>query len=282
MENFGNEKSENKKLESHRESVSYSNSCDGYERLHDEAMDKISVSIYSDDEAFSRRNSRNSLTKANENHEKKMKISLSQEQLRLNGSGKNFLSVPKITRKSASFSAADKPQDGGKMMKIDSKNLIAMESKIVKSSDNLSVNQVITVTPPIITTNDDEIDEIIYAVPRKNSTLQMPHSSRKEIRTSSASSTSSKSVTIAQTSPSTIEIDRNFKYPLFFYCKICNSVLNDPRTLDCLHTFCLQCLARLDVTNDLQNNQFWRKISDSSCESREVFGWRLTTSLAIG
>jgi zinc finger of C3HC4-type, RING len=262
-----------KKLEIRRESLSHSFSCDGYERLHDEAMDKISVSIYSDcEEAFSG-NSRSSLTKASENHEKKMKISLSQEQLRLNGNSKNFLSVlsiPKSTKKSASFSAVDK-RDGRKLVKINLESPIlpetldATEAKTVKSSDNLNVNQVITVTPPIITADAKERDEIIYAVPQKSFTLQMPHSSRKErneIKTSSASLTSSKSVATALTSSSTTEL--NFKHPLSFYCKICGNLLNDPRTLDCLHTFCMQCLARLDVTNDLQNNQFWRKISDCS------------------
>ena len=78
------------------------------------------------------------------------------------------------------------------------------------------------------------------------------------IKTSSASSPSpSKSVC-------SMAVDGNFKYPLAFYCKICNKPFNDPRILDCLHTFCCQCLAQIDASNNLQNNQFWRKASDSS------------------
>lgn len=252
MEKTNSEVNEDK-LEDHQESLPHSNSCDGYERLYDEAMEKISVSIhYSDYEEAFCGNSRNNLTKASENHEKKMKISLSQEQLRLN-SGKNFLSVPKITKKSASFSTSDK-KDGRKIVKIDLKTA----AEVAQSSDNLSVNQNIIVTPVKNTSDGSKFDEIIYAVPRKNSTRV----SRKEsaMKTSSASLSPSKIVTTAQTSA------LNFKYPLSFYCKLCNNVVNDPRTLDCLHSFCVQCLARLDVTNDLQNNQFWRKISDSSSE----------------
>lgn len=254
MENRSDEVNE-KKLEDHQASLFHSYHCESYER----AMDKISLQFSDYEEAFEG-SSRNSLTKATENHEKKMKISLSQEQLRLNGSGKNFLSVPKSTKKSASFSSSDKK---------DAKNSLRSESSSrVQSLENLNLNQVITVTPPTV-----ERNEIIYAVPRKLYTLQTPHFSKKqgnELKTSSASSLPSKSVTIAQTS-STSELDRNFKYPLSFYCKICNNVLSDPRTLDCLHSFCVQCLARIDVTNDLQNNQFWRKISDSSCEL-EIYG----------
>ena len=253
MENTSNELYG--KLEDHQDSLSHSYSCDGYERLHDEAMDKISVSIhYSDLEETLSGNSRNSLTKASENQEKKMKISLSQEQLRL----KNFLSVPKITKNSASFSACDE-KDGRNLVKIDLK--APDESpKIIKSSVCSSASQNITVMTAKTKSDGGGYDEIIYAVPRKNSTRVL----RREI-TSSASSSPSKSVTIAQTS-SAFALDGIFKYPLSFYCKICNNILNDPRTLDCLHSFCVQCLARLDVTNDLQNNQFWRKISDSSCE----------------
>lgn len=256
MENTSSEM--NGKLEDHQDSLSHSYSCDGYERLHDEAMEKISVSIhYSDLEESLSGNSRNSLTKANENQEKKMKISLSQEQLRL----KNFLSVPKITKKSASFSASDE-KDGRNLVKIDLE-VPAEGPKNIISSVSSSASQNVIVTSANAESDSGEYDEIIYAVPRKNSTRVL----RREItlKTSSASSSPSKSVTIAQTS-SAFALDGNYKYPLSFYCKICNNILNDPRTLDCLHSFCVQCLARLDVTNDLQNNQFWRKISDSSCE----------------
>lgn len=252
MEESGCEESR-QKLESHQDSISHSFSYDGYERFHDEAMDTISVSVhYSDgEEAFSG-NSRTNLT-ASEMTEKKMKISLSQEQLRVSGCSKNFLTVPTSARKarSSSFSSVDK-----RAVKMSSQVAIAEQPECTAD-----VNRVAALTPPLITTNNVDEDEIIYAVPRKATTRE------NEISTSSASLSPSKSVAIAQTS--TAELNRNFKYPLSFYCKICNDMLNDPRTLDCLHSFCVQCLVRLDASSNLQNNQFWRKISehsDSSCE----------------
>lgn len=256
-------------LEQRRDSISHSFSYDGYEQLHDEAMDKISVSIlYSEGEekGNSRRNS------TNDSSEKKLKISLSQEQLRLHCGSKNLLSVPKSSRKarSASFSSVDM-REATEVLTTRFPVPIMVESKSSESSSASIVSKIITVTPPSITSSGaDMTDEIIYAVPRKSS-LRSPWLLRKaenEIKTSSASSSPLKSVATAQTS-STAELNRNFKYPLAFYCTICNNVLNDPRLLDCLHSFCVQCLARLDASNDLQNNQFWRKISehsDSSCE----------------
>lgn len=241
MENRRDEVNE-KKLEDHQASLFHSYHCESYER----AMDKISLQFSDYEEAFDG-SSRSSLTKA---AEKKMKISLTQEQLKLSGSAKNFLTVQKNNKKSASFSTSDKTD--------------ARMNSRTESSSRVQSLEDLTVTPLTIMV---EPEEIIYAVPHKHYMTQFSKMQEIEIRTSSASSLPSKSVTIAQT-PSTSELDRNFKYPLSFYCKICNNVLSDPRTLDCLHSFCLQCLAQVDVTNDLQNNQFWRKISDSSCELR--------------
>lgn len=253
MEESGCEENR-QKLESHQDSISHSFSYDGYERFHDEAMDTISVSVhYSDVEEAFNGNSRTNLT-ASEMTEKKMKISLSQEQLRVSSCSKNFLTVPTSARKarSSSFSSVDK-----RAVKMSPQEPIVEQHECTAD-----VNRVAALTPPLITTNtvDDE-NEIIYAVPRKATTRE------NEISTSSASLSPSKSVASAQTS--TAELNRNFKYPLWFYCKICNDMLNDPRTLDCLHSFCVQCLVRLDASSNLQNNQFWRKISehsDSSCE----------------
>lgn len=239
------EKSEGK-VEMNQDSISPSFSYDGYEQLHDDAMDKISVSIRFSDEALSL-SSRTNLTKISENCEKKMKISLSQEQLKLKSSNGNFLSVPRSSRKlrSSSFSV-----DTSKSSSVDTQI-----QRIIDVKAETFAMSAITVTPPV------DVDEIIYAVPRR--------SLASENSTSTAVSAPQKSVASEQ-APTPAQLDSNaFKYPLSFYCKICNEILNDPRTLDCLHSFCLQCLMRLDVSNDLQNNQFWRTISrnsESSCE----------------
>lgn len=251
-------------------SLSHSFSYDGYERLHDEAMDKTSVSIhYSDyEEAFI--NSQKDLAQSQEKDEmKKMKIRLSQEQLKLH---KNFLTVPVNTQKprSASFSSADR-HIGENPIQLTSQIPVAIVVNAIEAPEVIAntISQIITVTPP---KTDDSACEIIYDVPRKHSLPSPRHNSmaENEIKTSSASMllrAPSKSVANEETTPRPpLQPLMNFKYPLSFYCKICNDFLNDPRVLECLHSFCFNCLMRLDASNNLQNNQFCRKISDSSCK----------------
>lgn len=243
-----------------QDSISNTYSYDGYEILHDEAMDKISVSIhYSDYEEAFEGKSQNNLVKPKESEEKKMKISLSQDQLKLNPSVCNFLSVPKTTRKSqsSSFFFSEKPNENDLM-----KSLLkpeAFESSTVRRNPILNHNKIF-LPPSTFPKVDVDNDEIVYATPRRSQVIV-----ENEIKVSSASS----APTVVQTC-STADFSENSIFPSSFYCKICNNVLSDPRTLDCLHTFCMQCLARLDASNDLQNNQFWRKISeehsDASCE----------------
>lgn len=231
--------------------VSSSFSYDGYELLHDDAMDQISVSIhYSDYDGNSNVNSRNNLTVMNESQEKKIKISLSQEQLKLNTGTRNYLSVPRVTRKFRSTSFSTDQHDESE----------SFEAAIKTKSAALEIAVPNFRTPPE--------DEIVYAVPCRQQAKEA-----NEIKIASVSLTPS----IAPSTSSTAELSKNFKFPLSFYCKICNDIFNDPRLLDCLHSFCMQCLAKLDATNDLQNNQFWRKISDSSCE----FEHNLTFSLNV-
>lgn len=238
-----------------KDSISPSFSYDGYEQLHDEAMDKISVSLRNSDEAFEE-SSRNNLTQITQNCEKKMKISLSQEQLKLKSGNRNFLSVPKtVTKKARSASFFFLKRDEGESFKDEFQSQKSFES-------SSSENQTLSVTlPKIKTINASDDDEVIYAVPNVCSKKK-----EKEIATSRDGLVSSNSVV---TSSAVVASNKSFKYPLSFYCKICNNVLSDPRTLDCLHSFCLECLAKLDASTDLQNNQFWRKISEhseSSCE----------------
>lgn len=60
-----------------------------------------------------------------------------------------------------------------------------------------------------------------------------------------------------------------------FKCGICLNVLSDSRVLDCLHTFCLQCLFKIETTNQskattnklnstMRSNSFESKKSDMS------------------
>lgn len=231
--------------------MSPSFSYDGYEQLHEEAMDKISVSIRYSDESVNV-NSTNNLTQITE---KKMKISLSQEQLKLQSGTKNFLTVPKSCRNARclSFSSMEKNSEGE-----------ALISEFKASEDSSAIQTL----PKIQTINASDDDEVIYAVPQRSF-------KKSETRAPSATLAMPESVTLAPTPSalSTVEAlssNKGFKHPLSFYCKLCNGILNDPRTLDCLHSFCMQCLAKLDASNDLQNNQFWRKISDSSCELRAL------------
>jgi hypothetical protein len=195
---------------------------DGYERLHDEAMDQISVSIHSDYDEI--------VQKVNLGGETKMKISLSQEQLKIN-SNRNFLTVPMNKKKtrSLSFSIA---------------NAECVKNPLKISQDLQRIEQL----SPSTSSRSQSTSEIIYAVPKK------------PLKVSSAPLHDDDDAIL----PLNASPEVKFKYPLMFYCKICNNILNDPRTLNCLHTFCCGCLARLDASNDLQNNQFWRKISDSS------------------
>jgi hypothetical protein len=239
-------------------------SYDGYELLHDELMDQISVSIQ--DSNFGDSTSRISLKfPCDDESNKKMKISLSQEQLKLNTS-KNFLTVPASTRKqrSLSFSAAD----------------IRPSRRAVKifTASDLTDLQERSRTQPV----DNDVNEIIYAVPQKQFSHRLLDGGG-GIKTSSASLStgggggeSSKSVIANVASTNSLHSNTDFKYPLAFYCKICNKLLDDPRVLDCLHTFCCQCLAQLDATNNLQNNQFWRKISDASSGKLSGPGWDLS------
>lgn len=132
--------------------------------------------------------------------------------------------------------------------------------------ENVDVHEQSSPTAQLIAVNDAVGDEIIYAVPCKTSHRSTPTLTVQinEINTSSDSPSSSKSIAAKQA-----ELSRTFKYPLSFYCKICNDILSDPRTLDCLHSFCFQCLSRLDASINLHNNQFSRKISENSESSGE-------------
>lgn len=254
-------------VEEQKDELSDAFSYDGYERLHDELMDQISVSMYSNfDEAFGSK-SRSSLavsaTVEEEEREdeeqvdeskKKLKIGLSQEQLKLI-CHKNFLTVPVSARRkhrSLSYSCADT-------------NHSAIEVNCLPAPPNEFVPMT-----KAHTSRTDDVNEIIYAVPQKQfSRPTTANSSLDATKTSSASlATPSKSVIFSNASIagalSSSSTEMNFKYPLAFYCKLCNKILNDPRVLTCLHSFCCQCLAQLDAMNNLQNNQIWRKISDAS------------------
>lgn len=56
-----------------------------------------------------------------------------------------------------------------------------------------------------------------------------------------------------------------------FKCGICLNVLNDPRVLDCLHTFCLRCLFKIDNLKLAKTtiNKLNPKLRSNSCEGKK-------------
>lgn len=226
-------------------------SYDGYEQLHEEAMDKISVSVHFSDSEDVFGMSSLSVKKDSEEQEKKIKISLSQEQLKLKcAEGKNFLSVPRSSRKfrSASFSS----RSTGLKLAAD-----------IPSED---------FPPP---PSEEYSDEVVYAVVDRM--VKKEHPVNFLGAPCLAEGLTPLHDLVSQASSTTLshmgENSRSFKYSLSLHCQVCNNILSDPRTLDCLHTFCFDCLRRLDASNDLHNNQFWRKASvnsETSCEDTKL------------
>ncbi|XP_058452617.1 E3 ubiquitin-protein ligase TRIM45 [Malaya genurostris] len=51
--------------------------------------------------------------------------------------------------------------------------------------------------------------------------------------------------------------------PPRYVCGICKRICNDPRVLDCLHSFCKRCLIELEASSHAGSNQFWRRINES-------------------
>lgn len=45
---------------------------------------------------------------------------------------------------------------------------------------------------------------------------------------------------------------------------MCKNAISDPRVLDCLHSFCCNCLIQLDTIKYGTVNQFWSKPTDES------------------
>lgn len=255
-------------------------SYDGYERLHDEAMDKISVNIlYSENEGdenyFSELSTTNStlkglLKKQENNEKKKIKISLSQEQIKSTNTKylSNILSVPVSVKKhrSASFAVGDRQSVGlfsspaiqsGKLVPgsnpISSLQISEMEDvmndKILIANDSkLSSKQMITLTPAV--------DEIVYDVPRTNSSqpTQLFMKVGNNIKTTSQTFNSPR-LSMETVSSYNIQL----KFPNTFYCKMCSNILNDPRVLNCLHSFCFKCLANFDASLSFQSNPYWTK-----------------------
>lgn len=255
-------------------------SYDGYERLHDEAMDKISVNIlYSEnegDENYFSELSNNStlkglLKKQENNDKKKIKISLSQEQIKpTNSKYLNLLSVPVNVKKhrSASFAVGDRQTVGlfsspaiqnsklipgsNPITSLEMSEIDVMNDKILIPNDSkLSSKQMITLTPAV--------DEIVYDVPRTNNSLssQLFMKVNNNIKTTSLASNSPR---LSMETVSSYNI--NLKFPNTFYCKMCSNILNDPRVLNCLHSFCFKCLANFDASMSFQSNPYWTKAGD--------------------
>lgn len=274
-------------------------SYDGYERLHDEAMDKISVNIlYSENEGdenyfseLSTNTTLKGLLKKQENNEKKkIKISLSQEQIKPINSKylSNLLSVPVSGKKhrSASFAVGDRQSVGlfsspaiqsGKLVpgsnpisSLEISEMDVMNDKILIANDSkLSSKQMITLTPAV--------DEIVYDVPRTNSSqpTQLFMKVGNNIKTNSQTSNSPR---LSMETVSSYNI--HLKFPHTFYCKMCSNILNDPRVLNCLHSFCFKCLANFDASLSFQSNPYWTKagdITNADWNGKFVFKLMLTS-----
>ncbi|XP_055548370.1 tripartite motif-containing protein 45 [Wyeomyia smithii] len=51
--------------------------------------------------------------------------------------------------------------------------------------------------------------------------------------------------------------------PVKYLCGICKKLCNEPRVLDCLHSFCKRCLIELETSSQSGSNLFWRRITES-------------------
>lgn len=49
-----------------------------------------------------------------------------------------------------------------------------------------------------------------------------------------------------------------------YKCHVCKNVISDPRVLECLHSFCCNCLIELEAIEYGTVNQFWSKPTDES------------------
>ena len=281
LKNLNESEEEMEMIKSNIEQEKNAFGYDGYERLHDEAMDKISVNIlYSENEGdenyfseLSNNSTLKSLLKKHENNDmKKIKISLSQEQIKpTNSKQLKFLSVPVNVKKhrSASFAIGDRQSVGlfsspaiqsgnvdpgsNPITSLEMNEIDVMNDKILISNDSkLSYKQMITLTPVV--------DEIVYDVPRTNSSLstQLFMKVGNSIKTTSVASNSPRLSMETVTS-----YNINLKFPNTFYCKMCSNILNDPRVLNCLHSFCLKCLVNFDASLCFQSNPYWTKSGDN-------------------
>lgn len=205
------------------------------------------------------------------NDSKKIKVSLSQEQIK-----SNMRQTDVKKARSRSFS-------------VDRKPMSIYFPQAAKIKHNL--------VPTVITQDifeedspkvDVKVDNRILIVPRieepkpKNQTLKPMASSvsrlsvlNPNIRTSHTSLASGISGVLSAVSidiPTLNTSFKPFKYPEELQCKICLNLLKDPRILDCLHSFCLQCLIDMDSFNSHGSNH-WRNLSGdvSEFEFGELF-----------
>ncbi|XP_053692347.1 tripartite motif-containing protein 45 [Sabethes cyaneus] len=51
--------------------------------------------------------------------------------------------------------------------------------------------------------------------------------------------------------------------PAKYLCGICRKLCNEPRVLDCLHSFCKRCLIELEASTHNGSNLFWRRMNES-------------------
>lgn len=173
----------------------------------------------------------------------KITVSLSQEQIvnRLNGSR------PEITRSQSiniekSF---ELPKNGrrGTLSRQNSLKPSLIPIKMKESSAQpLKQLMDATAEPQSSTTTS--------MIPRKlnDPTDKRKFTSQQELKVNSPPLTMTHSMDTALEPKHSIS-DVRHQLPDRFKCSVCMNVLNDPRVLDCLHTFCLECLYSIENTN---------------------------------
>lgn len=178
-----------------------------------------------------------------QNPKSKIKVSLSQEQIvsRLNGSR------PEITRsQSINIEKSFELAKNGKRATLSRQNSLKPSMIPIKLKES-SVQQLKQLAD---TTSPQQSGSMI---PRR---LSVPKDTRKftsqpELKVNPPPLTMTHSMDTALETKRLTDV--RLQLPDRFKCSICMNVLNDPRVLDCLHTFCLECLYSIENSNQLKS-----------------------------
>lgn len=192
----------------------------------------------------------------------KIKVSLSQEQIvnRLNGMKSGIRRSQSINiEKTAEFPARDRS--------LPSINRHSLRPSLIP----VKIKETQKICAPTSTSaNEAEIPRNRNLI-RRNFSIsndRRDFTSKQDHRLNSLPTTMTQSVDIAFY-PKRDSNAQNNKLADKFKCGICLNMLSDPRVLNCLHTFCLECLYGIENTNHSRASS--NKVSMStSCESSVI------------